>query len=112
LGGGQAMEMPSQMVQGRHKDQPIDIRGSSEDLGSETITVPAGTFTCEHYRAKDGSGDTWVTAKVSPWGMVKHQGTDTTIVLTKVLTDAKDKITGTPIPFDPMKMAPRGGQPQ
>jgi hypothetical protein len=112
MGGGQPMEMPAQMVQARHKDQPTDIRGMSEDVGSETITVPAGTFTCEHYRAKDGSGDTWVAEKVSPWGMVKHQGTDATMVLTKVITDAKDKITGTPIPFDPMKMGQRGGQPQ
>jgi len=22
-----------------------------QDMGSETVTVPAGTFTCEHYRA-------------------------------------------------------------
>jgi hypothetical protein len=109
MGSGQPMEMPSQMVQARHKDQPTDIRGSAEDLGSETITVPAGTFKCEHYRSKDGSGDTWVASNVSPWGMVKHTGTDSTIVLTKVITDAKDKITGTPIPFDPMKMAQHGG---
>ncbi len=109
MAGGQPMEMPTQMVQSRHKDQPTDIRGSSEDVGSETVTVPAGTFTCEHYRAKDGSGDTWVATNVYPWGMVKHTGKDTTIVLTKTFTDAKDKITGTPIPFDPMKMAQHGG---
>jgi hypothetical protein len=112
MNGGQPMEMPEQMVQMRHKDQPTDIRGSAEDVGSETITVPAGTFKCEHYRSKDGSGDTWVAVNVYPWGMVKHQGTDTTMVLTKVITDAKDKITGTPIPFDPMKMGQRGGPPQ
>jgi hypothetical protein len=112
MGGGQPMEMPSQMVQARHKDQATDFRGSSEDVGSETITVPAGTFVCEHYRAKDGSGDTWFSAKISPWGMVKHQGTDNTVVLTKVITDAKDKIVGTPIPFDPMKMGQHGGPPQ
>jgi len=35
---------------------------------------------------------------------VKFQGKDTTMVLTKVITDAKDKITGAPVPFDPMKM--------
>lgn len=112
MGGGQPMEMPSQMIQARHKDVPTDIRSSAEDVGSETISVPAGTFKCEHYRMKDGSGDTWVATNVSPWGMVKHQGKDTTIVLTRVITDAKDKITGTPIPFDPMKMAQHGGPPQ
>jgi hypothetical protein len=113
MAGSPPMEMPTQMVQARHKDQPTDIRGMSEDIGSESITVPAGTFTCEHYRSKDASGgDTWVTAKVSPWGMVKHQSADSTVVLTKVITDAKDKITGTPIPFDPMKMGQHGGPPQ
>lgn len=109
MAGSPPMEMPSQMIQARHKDQPTDIRGTSDDVGSETVTVPAGTFPCEHYRAKDGSGDTWVATNVYPWGMVKHQDKDTTMVLTKVLTDAKDKISGTPIPFDPMKMGQRGG---
>jgi hypothetical protein len=50
---------------------------------------------------KDGSGDTWVSEKVSPYGVVRHQGKNTTMVLTKVVTDAKDKITGTPQPFNP-----------
>jgi hypothetical protein len=81
-----------------------DIRNSAEDVGSESITVPAGTFSCEHYRAKDGSGDTWVSPKVSPLGVVKHQGKDSTMVLTKVIADAKDKIVGTPQPFNPMMM--------
>lgn len=102
--GRPPMEMPAQMTQMHSKAQPTDIRTTSEDVGAETITVPAGTFPCEHFRMKDGSGDVWVTDKVSPWGMVKYQGKDTTMVLTKVITDAKDKITGTPVPFDPMKM--------
>ena len=53
---------------------------------------------------KDGSGNTWVTTKVSPFGVVKHEGTDSTMVLTKVITDAQDKIVGTPQPFNPMQM--------
>lgn len=42
-----------------------------------------------------------------------HQGKDSTMVLTKVVTDAKDRITGTPVPFNPMgMMGGMGGGPQ
>jgi len=103
--GRAPMEMPQQMS-GRMSSPtaPSDIRSSAEDVGSESVTVPAGTFTCEHYRMKDGSGDTWVSTKVAPFGVVKHQGKDATMLLTKVITDAKDKIVGTPQPFNPMGM--------
>jgi hypothetical protein len=108
--GRPPMEMPQQML-GRMNNQNMgnDIRNNAEDVGSESVTVPAGTFSCEHYRMKDGSGDTWVSTKVAPFGVVKHEGKDSTMVLTKVITDAKDKITGTPQPFNPMMM---GGPPQ
>jgi len=103
--GRPPMEMPQQMS-GRMSSQTAasDIRSSATDVGSESVTVPAGTFTCEHYRMKEGSGDTWVSTKVAPFGVVKHQGKDTTMVLTKVITDAKDRIVGTPQPFNPMGM--------
>jgi hypothetical protein len=43
---------------------------------------------------------------------VKYQGKDNSMVLTKVITDAKDRITGTPKQFDPMQMMRKGmGQP-
>lgn len=105
MGGRPPMEMPSQMS-GRMGggSTPTDVRSLAEDVGSESVTVPAGTFSCEHYRMKDGSGDTWVSTKVAPFGVVKHQGKDSTMVLTKVITDAKDKIVGTPQPFNPMQM--------
>jgi hypothetical protein len=108
IAGRPPMEMPSQMIHmngqgaGASQSATTDIRATSEDVGSESVTVPAGTFTCEHYRAKDGSGDTWVSPKVSPLGVVKHQGKDSSMVLTKVITDAKDKIIGNPVPFNPM----------
>lgn len=103
--GRPPMEMPAQMM-GRHEhsSQSADVRSDGQDLGSESITVPAGTFTCEHYRTKDGS-DVWVSKDVAPWGMVKYQGKDSSMVLTKVISDAKDKIIGVPQPFNPMLMA-------
>ena len=105
MAGRPPMEMPMQMGAGRASSSaPSDIRSTAEDVGSESVTTPAGTFVCEHYRMKDGSGDTWVSTKVAPLGVVKHQGKDSTMVLTKIITDAKDKIVGTPQPFNPMMM--------
>jgi hypothetical protein len=99
------MEMPTQMMNARSEKQPADIRQLADDVGAESVTTPAGTFNTNHYRMKDGSGDVWVTEKAGPYGMVKFQGKDSSMVLTKVITDATDKITGTPQPFNPMAMA-------
>ena len=102
MGNRPPMEMPTSMMKSSAQKQSADIRERAEDVGSESITTPAGTFTAEHYKMKDGSGDAWVAAKAGPYGLVKFQGKDTSMVLTKVITDAKDKITGTPQPFNPM----------
>jgi hypothetical protein len=102
MGNRPPMEMPTQMYKANSQKQPADIRDRAEDVGSETVTTPAGTFAAEHYKMKDGSGDAWVAPKAGPYGLVKFQGKDSTMVLTKVITDAKDKITGTPQPFNPM----------
>jgi len=113
MAGRPPMEMQTQM--GRmngQQTQPADIRNTWDDVGKESVTTPAGTFSCDHLRAKDGSGDTWVSDKVAPWGVVKHQGKDSTMVLTKVITDAKDKIVGTPVPFNPMQMMQQMQPPQ
>jgi hypothetical protein len=103
--GQDPMEMDSMMGQRRGQaPTPADIREKAELVGTESVTVPAGTFSCQHYRMKDGSSDAWVSDQVSPWGLVKSQDKESTIVLTKVITDAKDHITGTPKKFDPMEM--------
>jgi hypothetical protein len=101
--GRPPMEMPTQMIPENRSTQPADIRSDAEDLGSETITVPAGTFTCEHYRTKSG-GEVWISRKVSPYGLVKSKSNDSSMELTKVITGAKDQITGTPQPFNPQMM--------
>jgi len=111
MGTRPPMEMSSQMGQmSAQQDQPADIHTESEVVGKESITTPAGTFLCEHLRAKDGSSDTWISDKVSPLGIVKRQGKDSSMLLTKVITGAKDKIVGTPVPFNPMQMM-QGMQP-
>lgn len=104
--GRPPMEMSSQMRTPNGRGESADIRGKSEDLGVESVTTPAGTFSCHHYRAKDGSGDTWVSESVPPFGLVKTQSKGSTMVLVKKLTGVKDKITGTPQPFNPMMMMP------
>jgi hypothetical protein len=91
---------------------PANIADKAETVGTESVTVPAGTFSCTHYRMKDGTGDAWISDKVAPWGLVKSTGKDNSMVLTKVITDAKDHITGTPKKFDPMQMMRQGQQAQ
>ncbi len=109
--GRPPMEMPTQMMHQDRAPQTADVRTGGEDLGSETITVPAGTFTCQHYRAKSG-GEVWVSQKVSPYGLVKSKSNDSSMELIKVITGAKDQITGTPQPFNPQMMMQQQQQPQ
>jgi hypothetical protein len=106
--GQPPMEFPLEMMQrGRPQEQHADIREEAERVGTESVTTPAGTFTCEHYKLKDGSGDVWVSDKVAPWGVVKMTGRDSNMTLVRVITNAKTHITGTPQKFDPMEMMRR-----
>ena len=109
------MIMPSRMAgMGRGNSAPpvdpdSDYRKNSERVGTETITTPAGTFDCDHWRAKNGSGDAWISSKVVPFSLVKMTDKDgSTITLTKQITDAKSHLTGTPVPFDPTIFMGRG----
>lgn len=102
--GRPPMEMPSQM--NRNQVNLADIRNKADDLGMESVTTPAGTFSCHHYKMKDGSGEAWVSEKVHPFGVVKYKDNGSTTVLVKTLTSVQDKITGTPQPFNPMMMMP------
>ncbi len=97
------MEMDGMMA-GRmtQNQQPKDIRDIATDIGSESVTVPAGTFTCEHYKAKNGDGDYWISKDVPPYGMVKIQSKNLTMVLVKALSNFQDQITGTPMDMSQM----------
>lgn len=99
--GRPPMEFPDMLLQQMSsKPQAADISKTSDDLGSDTVTTPAGTFTCEHYKQKNGSGEFWIKKNIGPFGLVKGIDKDgTATVLTRVVTDAKDKITGTPQPM-------------
>jgi hypothetical protein len=85
-----------------------DVHDGAEVVGTESVTTPAGTFTCEHLRTKDG-GNVWITPKLSPWGLVKSASPDgSTMVAIRVITDAKSHITGTPVPIEQMMGGRRG----
>jgi hypothetical protein len=109
-GQPQPVEMSMSMATGmggQSKSQPSDFRDKAEAVGTESVTVPAGMFTCQHFRMKDGSGDAWVSSKVAPWGLVKFSGKDTSMVLLKQIADATSHITGTPIKLEDMMRQPR-----
>ncbi len=96
---GQApMEIPvnGMMAHAQQQAKPADMTQRAEDMGKESVTTPAGTFVCEHYRMKDGSGDAWISRDVKPYGLVKSQSQESTMTLEKVVSNATDKITGTP----------------
>lgn len=92
--GMSAMEMPVRSTSGSAvKMQDL------HKIGTETVTVPAGTFTCEHW--KSGDSDMWVSTRVSPFSLVKEVSKGTTEVLVKTIEKATDHITGPVKPFDP-----------
>ena len=101
--GQQAMEMPFNPNSGRGQAMQQSMN-EWHSVGTETITVPAGTFVCEHYKNdKDGS-ELWASDKVTPFGLVKQTGKDRSTVLVKVLNDVPDKITGPVTKFDMQQM--------
>jgi hypothetical protein len=112
--GQGAMSMPMGMM-GNSGQPPKDIRNDAQMVGTESVTVPAGTFSCQHWHMNDNSGDAWVTDAVSPYGLVKMTNTKdkTTMTLTKTLTGVQDKITGPVTDMSQMMRGMRGtGGPQ
>ncbi len=104
MGDEPAMEMPVQMRQGA-KDQGGQ-RGKFIDKGTESIKVPAGTFTAQHMQYQEGETvvDTWAHKDVSPYGMVKSQTKEFDMVLLGYGTGAKTLITETPQKFEMPQM--------
>jgi hypothetical protein len=98
--GQPPMEMPMGMMGGMmpRGQQAASEQDLGERIGTETVTVPAGTFLCEHYRSKSGKtpADVWVSTKISPYGLVKMVSENSTLVLTKVLANETTHIKGEP----------------
>lgn len=108
--GQPPMEMPFNPNTGRQEKMETAMK-DWHSVGTESITVPAGTFSCEHYKNDENGSDLWASDKVTPFGVVKQVGKSSMMVLTKVLNDVPDRITGTPVKFDPQQfMQQRQGQ--
>ena len=101
--GQPAMEMPVGMG-GKRENNMAESMAEWQQVGSESITVPAGTFVCEHYKNEKNGSEMWASEKVSPFGMVKMVSKTETMVLAKQLTDVQDRITGPVTKFDPQMM--------
>jgi hypothetical protein len=105
--GRPPMELPSAMLGVIRSHTPAATGGNEkngglgEKIGTESITVPAGTFECDHYRKQEEGSpvELWVSSKVSPYGIVKMVGNDATMVLEKVLSNQTSHIHGTPQQF-------------
>jgi hypothetical protein len=102
--GRPPMEMPMGMLGMGQRGQGPGAGDTSpgEKVGSETITVPAGTFECDHYRKQEphGTVDVWISSKVPPYGMVKMSSGEMTMVLAKVLSNETSHIKGEPQKMD------------
>ncbi len=101
--GQEPMEMPMGMMGGMMGKQATQQAGTKtaadlgEMVGTESVTVPAGTFTCQHYKSKSADGgDVWLTSSVYPYGLVKAVTRDSTIVLQKTLSGQTSQIKGEP----------------
>lgn len=115
--GQPPMEMPSMMMNMMQQHQPPSVTskgeggpsGTGELVGTESVTVPAGTFSCQHYRKQDAKGptDLWISTQVTPYAMVKMTSADANMVLKKVLSNETSHIKG-----EPQKMQFPGMPPQ
>jgi hypothetical protein len=104
--GQQAMELPGGTMgmtdAGRAKMEEFSNDWNS--VGSETITVPAGTFSCEHWRNNKNNADSWTSDKITPLSLIKETHSGGGMVLTKILDNASDRITGPVKQFDMQQM--------
>lgn len=103
--GEPPMEFPIGMMMGmmgKRQKQAANEEALGEKIGTETVTVPAGTFTCDHYRSKQANepADLWISAKVPPYGLIKMTSPSSTMVLEKVLSNETSKIKGEPQKMD------------
>lgn len=99
--------IPPPSAAGTPSKTMVDVRKEAERVGTESVTTPAGTFTAEHYRIKDGKGDVWIAENVAPWGLVKMTSPDASLLLIRQLTHATSRVTGTPEKLDPAELMRR-----
>ena len=102
-GQPQPLEITMSPGMGQQSHMQAEV-GKWHKVGTETITVPAGTFSCDHWANDDAKSEVWSSSKVSPIALVKETGPGRTMALVKQLTDVQDHITGTPMKMDMQQM--------
>lgn len=95
----QLIEMPVNMNQ-KTKEKIETEKEKWHQVGTEPVTVPAGTFLCQHWAKDDGTENIWVSSKISPLSMVKAVKNDSTTVLVKTASGVTTHLTGTPQKMD------------
>ncbi len=101
-----AMEIPVEMM-GQPSKAP-EAKGKIIDKGTETVKVPAGTFTTKRIQHQNGETiDTWIHQDIPPYGMVKSVSKDVEMVLLGYGMGAKTLITETPQKFEMPQMPER-----
>jgi hypothetical protein len=111
-GSQPAMKLPAQaLAMARQQMGPnpmidfVEHCADAEFLGSESVTVPAGTFEAWHLESADNLGEAWISSEI-PFGIVKGGAkSGEEMVLTGYGTDATSSITETP---QEMPMMPGG----
>ena len=103
-----AMQMPKSSVPADALPG-TDLDAAGKLLGEETIELPAGSFSCRHYRLiEDGQPvDVWISMDVAPYGLVKWAASDTAITLQRVIAQAATQVTEQAQPSD-VPMPPPG----
>jgi hypothetical protein len=102
--GQPAMELPANMNPAR-KQQMEENFNDWHSVGTETVTVPAGTFSCDHWRNDKTHAESWTSDKVTPLGIVKSvKANGETELLSKLVDNATDRITGPVKQFDLQQM--------
>jgi hypothetical protein len=100
LPGQPAMEMPFNPTAETKTRMSQEVE-KWHSVGPDTVSVPAGTYLCQHWKKDTGVGDVWSSDKVTPMSMVKMVNDSETMVLVKTLSDVTDHITGPVTKFDP-----------
>jgi len=101
--GQGAMEMPFNPT-AANRNKMEENMNDWHSVGTETVSVPAGVFTCEHWRNDKDNSEVWTSDQVTPFGMVKQVNPRGSMVLTKLITDAQERITGPVTKFDMQQM--------
>lgn len=96
------LELPVKSA-GSHVPPLEEGGGPGALVGTETLSLRAGTFSTQHFRRGSGEGahDVWLSDGVALWGLARYRSPRVTLSLVAQGRGAVSRIEGEPIPFDP-----------